>query len=83
MSAPRAGLECARPNGKRTGRPQLSLAKRRKLGMVRDTRKSCLAESRETPIPYALKKHARPLGISYQRSAARARERMKGKNPAW
>ena len=78
MSAPRAGLECAHPNGKRIGRPQLRLANRRKLRMVGDTRKSSLAESRDTPIRYAVKKHARPP--DYQLSAARARQRMKGKS---
>jgi DNA invertase Pin-like site-specific DNA recombinase len=59
----RAGLERARANGKRLGRPQLSARKQEKLRMALDARQSWHAASLETRIPYStVKKYARAFG---------------------
>lgn len=59
----KAGLERARANGKRLGRPRFSDGKREKLRRALDTGESWHGVSVMTKIPYStVKKHARALG---------------------
>jgi DNA invertase Pin-like site-specific DNA recombinase len=59
----KAGLERARANGKRLGRPEFSDGDKEKLRTALDTGESWHAVSRKTRIPYStVKKHARALG---------------------
>jgi DNA invertase Pin-like site-specific DNA recombinase len=59
----KAGLERARANGKRLGRPRFSDGNQEKLRRALDTGESWHAVSITTKIPYStVKKHARALG---------------------
>src|ERR1700739_3191631 len=59
----KAGLERARANGKRLGRPAFSDRDKQKLRTALDTGESWHAVSKKIRIPYStVKKHARALG---------------------
>ena len=61
----KAGLERARANGKRLGRPPLSAADRKKLVAALDSGRSWRAVSAATGIPFStVQKHARLLGYA-------------------
>jgi DNA invertase Pin-like site-specific DNA recombinase len=67
----KAGLERARANGKRIGRPPFSAADRERLGIALETGKPWHAVSQETGIPYTtVKKHARLMGYQPNRRTA-------------
>ena len=66
----KAGLERARANGKRLGRPAFGDGARAKLRKALDTGDSWHAVSRKTRMPYStVKKHARAMGYEPPRRA--------------
>src|SRR5215471_17302326 len=66
----KAGLERARANGKRLGRPGFSNGDKEKLRKALDTSDSWHAVSRKLRMPYStVKKHARALGYEPPRRA--------------
>jgi DNA invertase Pin-like site-specific DNA recombinase len=68
----KAGLERARANGKRLGRPAFSDRDKQKLRTALDSGESWHAVSKSIRIPYStVKKHARALGYEPQRRAGR------------
>src|SRR5215831_16166039 len=69
----KAGLERARANGRRLGRPAFSDRDKQRLRTALDTGESWHAVSLQTRIPYStVKKHARALGYEPRPRAASA-----------
>src|SRR5215469_14046753 len=69
----KAGLERARADGRRLGRPAFSDRDKRRLRTALDTGESWHAVSTKTRIPYStVKKHARALGYEPRSRAASA-----------
>ena len=76
----KAGLERARANGRRLGRPAFSDRDKQRLRTALDTGESWHAVSLQTRIPYStVKKHARALGYEPRpRAASAATQRGNG-----